>query len=612
MASVAALCVAACLMPWPRPSLSLEGSCVLARAGRFGVSCDLEQLSRDSESAWVRKSIRVYENGLPLREVGTSRSVRREGEGTYHTTGFLLTFSSLDGSDPRSNGRDYTLRSLRRLDQILLGSGPWRTVVVIALVASLAGLCLRFRSRAVPLLISTATAVSVACVSVQLLAVFTETPIHVDTGLFLPTAEAMAAGAIPHVDIDLGYTPLGLYELGYWGRVWPGPAPVPYNWYLALVIFNEVACAVLTFLIMRRVGVRAVLATATALSYLSMTIFFDGHRILLEPLYLVPVLVIAWLTLGPQTRPRLAAAGALAALAVLVKQYGGFGFWGLLGTTLVTGPARLRRAAFATLAFAVSGALLALILSAAGVNLWRLVDQTRGADYWKLYELVWLKRFLWYCPFAVVGVAVPFLHGAWARPGVRVLTCFLLAACLPFYFRQHQYYFLILCPWLFALFGVAVELAAASGSVWLRRAAVPLAAVLLVSVPLRAADAQAGLLDAEWRSKQYRRAWLMNRVWPEGKRTMILAYPYLYYIGRYRSADDAGVGYSFLLGCRGEQLQQAFAKAEGVWIDPKSMFLRGVERRLGQVGSSVELELAKNGFVRRLLLESRFELWTRG
>jgi hypothetical protein len=358
--------------------------------------------------------------------------------------------------------------------------------------------------------------------------------------------------------------------------------------------------------------VRGGLAAATAISYLSMAILFDGYRILLEPLYLVPILVIAWLVLGPQSEPRLAAAGALSALAMLVKQYGGFGFWGLLGTTLLEGRGRLRRAALAALAFAAGGGLLALLLHTAGVDLWRLLDQTRGADYWKLYELVWLKRFVWYCPFAVLGVVAPFLPGAWSRPGVRVLSCFLLASLMPFYFRQHQYYFLNLCPWLFALFAVAVELAAASRPAWLRRTALPLAASLLLSVPLRAAHAQAAVADTEWRSKQYRRAWLMNRVWPAGRRTVILAYPYLYYTGRYRSADDAEVGYSFLLGCRGEQLQQAFANAEGVWIDPRSMYFAGVDRRLARVGSSVELELARNGFARRHLIEGRFELWTKG
>ena len=59
------------------------------------------------------------------------------------------------------------------------------------------------------------------------------------------------------------------------------------------------------------------------------------------------------------------------------------------------------------------------------------------------------------------------------------------------------------------------------------------------------------------------------------------------------------------------ELRAGFAGAEGVWIDPNTMYARGADRALREGGSSLADELSAHGFEKQLVLENRFELWTR-
>ncbi|HUG54747.1 MAG TPA: hypothetical protein VMR21_14155, partial [Vicinamibacteria bacterium] len=343
----------------------------------------------------------------------------------------------------------------------------------------------------------------------------------------------------------------------------------------------------------------------SALSLLSLMLWFDGMRILHEPLYLVPVLVSAWLV-SPPARPRAGlAAGALSAGAFLIKQYGGFGLWGLLGHALAGGPGRLRRVGWIVAGSGLGFAALAGALVLGGVDPLGFA-RALAPDAPRTYQLVFLHAFLRACPIVLPALAVPLLPGAWSRPLVRLAACFLLASCLPLLLRQHQYYFLNLCPWLFVLFAVGVEHVPRAA----RAAAVYVGLALLVSMPLRGAMRAAAVIEADWRADQARRAHLMTILWPAEKRTLFFVDPALQHLTHYRSADEAQVGYRYIPDLSAERLRVGFARAEGAWVD-RGMFANRPNATLEAAGSSLRGELEKNGFAPQLVLEDRFQLWTK-
>jgi len=595
--------VFAILLPWPRPEAPLRDVCTLEDAGRFAVQCDLDQAARSSGRDWLKRSLSVYEDGIRLRQADRAADVKRENAGSFHTSGRLLTLGALDRSDPRSNGRDYRVRAAE-FDP--LGVAAYRREWASAIALTLLVACFATgRVAALPLV---AGACAIAGLLVQLWAIVSESPVHVDAGYAIPAAEAIARGARPYSTLLFNYTPLGVYEYAGWSLLWPRASPAPYAWYLGLVVLHEAACAGLVFAIARNAGVARALAFPCALGYLSMTLWFDGGRVLFEPLYLLPALLAALLLLRVSPRTSFLA-GGLAAVAFLTKQYGGFALAGGL-FFLALERERFRRIPVFLAGFAATLGALLLAFHGAGLDAGGFLAQAIGVSYPRRFETGWLQLFLRQCAIVLPALAVPFLPGAWSRPAVRLAVCFLIASCAPFYFRQHQYYFLNLCPWLFVLFAVGVTHAAER---WPQRGGLVTlaAALLLVSMPIRGAAAQTAWLQNETRSEQLRRARLMNDAWPAGLRTLVLTYPGFSQMTHYLSPDEAAIGYRFPHEISAAQLRLGFEKAAGVWIDPKGMYARGADRTLRDAGTSLEAELERNGFERRQLVEERFELWVK-
>jgi hypothetical protein len=286
---------------------------------------------------------------------------------------------------------------------------------------------------------------------------------------------------------------------------------------------------------------------------------------------------------------------------------------GLLGLgifALLHGRRRVVWASYVGVGFAATLGLAVLGLRALGVDLATIAAQAFSGSYPRQYEAVWLKLFLWSCPLALLALATPFLPGAWSRPVVRTAVAFGIAACAPFYYRQHQYYFLNLTPWLFILFGVGAQMSSERER-W-KRMTPAVAAILLLSIPLRAARQQSPYIhDVEWRSEQMRRATAMHHAWPAERRTLQIMAPSFYAVTHYPSAAPTIVGYRFMSAVDAHALRAGFAGAEGAWIDPNTMYARGADRVLREAGTSLEQELQTHGFEKQLVLENRFELWTK-
>ena len=603
VAALFGLVTLALLAPWPAPSVRLREVCTLRETGSFGAQCDLRAAADRARAPWLRRGIRVYEDGFLLIEAASPTEPQRDSRGSFFTDGMSLTFSALARGHPLSNGRTYAARPAR-WDP--LGVADHRLQAATLLILTGGVVCLARRRRAFALAWPMVTLVSAAAIAVQLSAA-RRAPVHVDAGDTLGAAEAIMRGAVPYRTLYYSpYTPLGAYAFSLWGRLWPGSGPPPYDWYVGLVVLCEIAGSMIVFLLLTRDGVRRGLALVTALSLLSMTLWFDGARVLHEPLYLLLILAAAWLA-PSVSRPKLGlSAGALTAGAFLVKQYGGFGLWGLVSHAFTGGPDRPRRAAWILAGFGLGFGVLAALLILRGVD---PRGFARGlapkADV--TYQLVWLKLFLRACPIVLFALAVPLLPGAWSRPIVRLAVCFGLASCLPLLFRQHQYYFLNLCPWLFLLFAAGVDLVPRAA----RAIALGAALVLLVSIPLRAAVVSARVIEADWRADQLRRAHLMTLLWPAERPTFVFVHPGLQYLTHYRSPDEGEVGYRFIADLSADRLRAGFQRAAAAWVDPKGMYAGRPDGTLKAAGSSLTDELKKNGFQLQLVLEDRFQLWTK-
>jgi hypothetical protein len=137
------------------------------------------------------------------------------------------------------------------------------------------------------------------------------------------------------------------------------------------------------------------------------------------------------------------------------------------------------------------------------------------------------------------------------------------------------------------------------------------ALLLLLSIPLRAALGDSDVIDRDWRADQLRRAHLMNLLWPAEKPTLFLVHPGLQHLTHYRSPDEAEVGYRYIVDLSADRLRTGFQRAAGVWVDPKGMYARRPDATLKAAGSSLGDELERNGFQMQLVLENRFQLWTR-
>ena len=551
-------------------------------------------------SSWLLHSFSVFEDGLPLRDVPHSREVRKRGLGTYIIERESLTFSSIDGSSPLENAKHYEARAARDSDAYLGSAARWIAIglALLALVASV-------RGGNVGLAQAAAVAIIALCIFGQAQQALQRQAVHIDAGSSLPTARDVSEGAVPYRDILFNYTPLGVMTLAAWRKLWPLSGVAAHTWSLTLILLLECACAFQVFRICLALRVPRSFSRVASLSYLSTFLWFDGSRILLEPMYLLAALLAlrSMIEMAPSEAPWVA--GGLASVGLLLKQYGGFSFWGALLASLA-GSQPFKSAARVIAGSALVLAVLAGALFAAGVDVTLALIQTSGHDYAARREWVWIHLFFEGVPFLLLSPLL-FLRREWrAQAGVVTLGAFLVASWMPLLIRQHQYYLQNPSPFLYIAFAVLASLSAARASRarWLELAAT----VCLLALPIRAAW-RINEAALPIRGAQERRAILMTDFWPAGERVLMFAAPSFLALAGYRSPEPRLLGYRFLNESPLDQVRAGMRLATAAWLDPSSMHARG---EFASRGTTLKNELAKAGFVYQLTLDDRFELWTKG
>lgn len=600
-AFLAFLLAASSLLRCDPPAVDLKEVCDLQAVGRFGVECDLRKASAGQGSSWLLHSFSVFEDGLPLRDVSHSREVRKRGLGTYIIERESLTFSSIDGSSPLGNARRYEARAARDSDAYLSAPARWIAIGLglLAMVASVRG------GKVGPAQ-AAAAALIAWCLFAQSQQALQRQAVHIDAGSSLPTARDISEGAVPYRDILFNYTPLGVMTLAGWRKLWPLEGIAAHTWTLSLILLLECACAFQVFRICMAMGVPRSFARMTALSYLSTFLWFDGSRILLEPMYLLVALVALRSMIGMEPSRASWLAGGLASVGLLLKQYGGFSFWGALFASSFR-PQPFKSAARVIAGSALVLAVLAGALLAAGVDVTAALIQTSGHDYAARREWGWIRLFFEGVPFLLLA-PVLFVRREWrAQAGVMTLGAYLAASWMPLLIRQHQYYLQNPSPFLFIAFAVLASLVAARASArggWLEL----VATICLIVLPVRAVW-RINQASLPVRGAQERRAILMTDFWPARERVLMFAAPSFLALTGYRSPEPRLLGYRFLNESPLDHVRAGMRLATAAWLDPSSMHARG---EFASRGTTLKEELVKAGFVYQLTLDDRFELWTKG
>jgi len=564
--------------------------------------CDLTPASAKPETAWLGRSFIAFEDGLPLRNVGGSKVVRKQGVGAYVNELDTLWFSSTDGSSPLDNGRTYEARAVDGSAGIL--SSRWRAVALgLAILAVVVSTLLSTSALSHRVFLSVAG----LCLVVQTFAALNHGVVHVDAGSSLPYAREVMEGRLPYRDFLYNFTPLGVMALAVWKRLGPAEGMAAHTFSLLLILILEGLCAHQVFKISRALRMTSPLAGVVALSYLSTFMFFDGSRMLYEPMYLLVVLIAFRIQVASPSGRSPWVAGGLASLAFLIKQYGGFAFWGALFASR-SQPRPVASAAKVILGAAAGLAAVGLGLLVAGVDLRLLAAQTLTGNYPAQRESVWIRLYFGFAPFLLLAPLL-FLRREWrAQNGVMALLGYLVASWMPLLVRQHQYYLQNPSPFLFLAFGTLVSLIAAAFSPTRSRWIETAAMICLVSVPVRAAQSHTFGMPPV-RGVQERRARLMTSYWPSGQPVLMFASPSFLALTGYRSPDLSGLGYRFLNETSLEQVRAGMERASAAWIDPDSMWARG---DFARAGTSLKEELVRHGFELQMALEDRYELWTKG
>lgn len=147
----------------PRPTLEISlrdlpvepwrGLAYEADLSSLGIAGNSDQLTRnqiepsspDARHQLQRSPLVLLENGLPLFPHSSRRTIVKHPGLTSHW-GNVLCFSASDGSDPRTNGKEYRLRYPRpdpdwdRWTAVLYTSDRWLTGIAVALLLLLTGL----------------------------------------------------------------------------------------------------------------------------------------------------------------------------------------------------------------------------------------------------------------------------------------------------------------------------------------------------------------------------------------------------------------------------------------------------------------------------------------
>ena len=299
----------------------------------------------------------------------------------------------------------------------------------------------------------------------------TTMPADRDANYYLPVARAILDGQTPTVDIQSGYTPLGMYAYAMWMAI-AGETYESAAWLNLLIQF---ANALLLYLVMHRCGARPWCRLVAVLSMLWSSFILDGFFVMLEPFIVLFLLMAVWTYLVARRRgfawPTI---GFLLGCAVMSKQHAVLFLvitcMALLSSWRVPIRDRLLRCVAVIGASCIPYILFVLLtpatfagtFSAFGVTShWGVSYASQSRSLLQVLQafLVGARKFKW---LFAVPVSAILLFVALGGPR-DILHCMRIAfvgivcgtvACL---IRSYNHYFLMIAPWTSMLLGLTLE-----------------------------------------------------------------------------------------------------------------------------------------------------------
>ncbi len=444
-------------------------------------------------------------------------------------------------------------------------------------------------------------------------------PINPDAGYYLSVVERVREGLVPYRDFRLHYTPLGIYLLGWGANLLGGGVP-SYVAYVESMLVAQILCLILTFVILRRLGLPKVSAALAAFTQGCIFIYYQGSFIELEPYVLLFTLGTIYVCLSDVALSRRCFyAGLFAALAFLSKQYG---VAALASSSVLLLPAgsilaRLRRGALIALGFILPLFFaLTYYCVIAETSLSAVLTGVRRADLKFVLNEPWnLTAWGIEWSVAIVVIIAAFVR---AQAKQRLVFSTLALAALSFVpqfmVRQSLHYFMLPSAPLFIL-------AVYAAFTLMQKFRVAKARLLLCGFSLwcamfvlLAGQEVLSFGDGSSRRHQLKEGEELRALLPVESRALLIADPMFFYTAQLRSFNELGVGYDYPGLHSGTTIAAWVQAATTVVVDrADTLFYQRVEEELMKNGDTLSGLLEREGFEQTVSMrQGEVEIWRRG
>lgn len=396
-------------------------------------------------------------------------------------------------------------------------------------------------------------------------------PINTDAGFYLSMTDQWFNGAVIYKDLQMNYTPLGIYLFGLCD-IWTN-SPRYDDYLLVLYIFN-ILNAGWIYLLSRKLGLTTFISAGASLVSLGLYYKYEATLIVLEPFMLFFLLAATYFSLFATRSDRLwLFVGFFVSFAFLCKQYslvivppmiywmyklGGFRFVWRLGLFFLTGfslPVMIFLGHYALTYEIYPTEIMRIWFSSGGYGARSLLQMSLSL---LLFITISLPILL-ISPLTFSSQKPTIGLKAGSEKVFLVWLCVSMA--LPLFFQQYDHYMLLLIP-----FGVllgAYILKYVGKYQKLIQIALVINLLIFGGRMFRSAYrviAQSNDLRAE----QFDQAEALMKEVPKGSQVLLLSYYHqrLNYLCHYKPVLPQTLGYGFPENLEDKQLEDAFRAAE--------------------------------------------------
>lgn len=381
-----------------------------------------------------------------------------------------------------------------------------------------------------------------------------------DSGFYLKIAYDLHQGHSFFIDMNVAYTPLGMYILSFVYEVFPSAGlSVFYSVIIVFYLFSTIVF----YQILEHFNIVSYNKKLFSLLLLLSIFILEGSNILLEPFVLFFQLPAVLFMLKWEKKPTfywLPIVGIFCFLSFFSKQYGLSVLLGFIWFVFIN------KASWKQFFFNLSGLIFGLLFPIAlvilffnyqevsvvemikkliGINYLTGEEQITGIGYDFLHFLESIGRFLTDMPFLLI--LIPFAFRKNKQPLSRYkifILLFILAACIQLIFAGYRHYYLLIVPYCLIFIALLMQNTQTinTGKLHSYFSVLCLVFLILVSYRLVEFTIERSMLVTQQRQN----ATNLTRIIPSGQRVYLQGIsPAYYYLCHYDSPNFKLLGYRF-------------------------------------------------------------------